>query len=241
MTAIGFCGGSPCGLGHRARLREHGAALVIDDMRLLPTSMAELARAPAMTPLTCRSARNPSMPVLGVDGLGRRRECRIGKAPTASATKSRGNCGRPAKAGLGEPTFERQAKGPQLGHSRRASLSAESVGSCRSWSHRRDRNALPADIGEGDMLRFGTRQEDGRISKGPLSTPRTLSLSAGTARFIHIPVVCNTCRDRLSCWATARSFCAASCYRPNLFANTRNIAAIKGCPLGQRPPPTDVA
>jgi len=28
------------------------------------------------------------MPVLGVDGLGRRRECRIGKAPTASATKS---------------------------------------------------------------------------------------------------------------------------------------------------------
>jgi len=88
MTAIGFCGGSPCGLGHRASLREHGAALVIDDMRLLPTSMAELARAPAMTPLTCRSARNPSMPVLGVDGLGRRRECRIGKAPTASATKS---------------------------------------------------------------------------------------------------------------------------------------------------------
>jgi len=70
---------------------------------------------------------------------------------------------------------------------------------------------------------------------------QTLSLSAGTARFIHIPVVCNTCRDRLSCWATARSFCAASCYRPNLFANTRNIAAIKGCPLGQRPPPTDVA
>jgi len=70
---------------------------------------------------------------------------------------------------------------------------------------------------------------------------QTLSLSAGTARFIHIPVVCNTCRDRLSCWATARSFRAASCYRPNLFANTRNIAAIKGCPLGQRPPPTDVA
>ena len=176
-------------MGHRASLREHGAALVIDDMRLLPTSMAELARAPAMTPLTCRSARNPSMPVLGVDGLGRRRECRIGKAPTASATKSRGNCGRPAKAGLGEPTFERQAKGPQLGHSRRASLSAESVGSYRSWSHRRDRNALPADIGEGDMLRFGTRQEDGRISKGPLSTPRTLSLSAGTARFMP-----HTCR-----------------------------------------------
>jgi len=27
---------------------------------------------------------------------------------------------------------------------------------------------------------------------------------------------------------------AASCYRPNLFANTRNIAAIEGCPLGQR-------
>ena len=190
MTAIGFCGGSPCGLGHRARLREHGAALVIDDMRLLPTSMAELARAPAMTPLTCRSARNPSMPVLGVDGLGRRRECRIGKAPTASATKSRGNCGRPAKAGLGEPTFERQAKGPQLGHSRRASLSAESVGSCRSWSHRRDRNALPADIGEGDMLRFGTRQEDGPISKGPLSTPRTDAQPIGGNRALHT----HTCR-----------------------------------------------
>jgi hypothetical protein len=29
--------------------------------------------------------------------------------------------------------------------------------------------------------------------------------------------------------------------RPNLFANTRNIAAIGGCPLGQRPPTTDVA
>jgi len=33
-----------------------------------------------------------------------------------------------------------------------------------------------------------------------------------------------------------RSFCAASCYRPNLFANARNIAAIEGCPFGQRPP-----
>src|SRR6516164_1966095 len=117
------------------------------------------------------------------------------------------------------------------------------VGSCRSWSHRRDRNALPADIGEGDMLRFGTRQEDGRISKGPLSTPGT---DAQTYRrepraSCPIPVACNTYRDRLSCWATARSFCAASCYRPNLFANTRNIAAIEGCPLGQCPPPTDVA
>ena len=40
---------------------------------------------------------------------------------------------------------------------------------------------------------------------------QTLSLSAGTARFIHVPVVCNTCRDRLSCWATARSFCAVIC------------------------------
>ena len=47
MTAIGFCGGSHCGLGHRARLREHGAALVIDKMRQLTTAMAELTRAPA--------------------------------------------------------------------------------------------------------------------------------------------------------------------------------------------------
>ena len=47
MTAIGFCGGSHCGLGHGARLREHGAVLVIDDMRQLATEMAELTRAPA--------------------------------------------------------------------------------------------------------------------------------------------------------------------------------------------------
>src|SRR6516164_6515227 len=32
---------------------------------------------------------------------------------------------------------------------------------------------IRSDRSEGDMLRFGTRQEDGRISKGPLSTPRT--------------------------------------------------------------------
>jgi len=70
---------------------------------------------------------------------------------------------------------------------------------------------------------------------------RRLEQTLRLARFMPRPVVCNTCRDRLSCWATARSFCAASCYRPNLFANTRNIAAIEGCPLGQRPPPTDVA
>jgi HAD superfamily hydrolase (TIGR01509 family) len=44
MTAIGFCGGSHCGLEHGARLREHGAALVIDEMRQLTTAIAELTR-----------------------------------------------------------------------------------------------------------------------------------------------------------------------------------------------------
>src|SRR5215472_5127016 len=102
---------------------------------------------------------------------------------------------------------------------------------------------IRSDRSEGDMLRFGTRQEDGRISKGPLSTPRTDAQTyrrepraSYTYLSFAIPVGIG-----FSCWATARSFCAASCYRPNLFANTRNIAAIKDCPLGQRPPPTDVA
>ena len=47
MTAIGFCGGSHCGLGHGARLREHGAALVIDGMCQLANAMAKLTPAPA--------------------------------------------------------------------------------------------------------------------------------------------------------------------------------------------------
>jgi HAD superfamily hydrolase (TIGR01509 family) len=42
MTAIGFCGGSHCGPEHRARLQEHGAALVMGDMRQLATVMAKL-------------------------------------------------------------------------------------------------------------------------------------------------------------------------------------------------------
>jgi HAD superfamily hydrolase (TIGR01509 family) len=44
MSAIGFCGGSHCGLGHRARLLDHGAVFVIDDMRQLTTAMVELTR-----------------------------------------------------------------------------------------------------------------------------------------------------------------------------------------------------
>jgi len=47
MTALGFCGGSHCGLGHRDRLLEHGASLAIDEMRQLRTAMAELTRIPA--------------------------------------------------------------------------------------------------------------------------------------------------------------------------------------------------
>jgi HAD superfamily hydrolase (TIGR01509 family) len=42
MTAIGFCGGSHCVPEHRARLQEHGAALVMDDMHELATAMAKL-------------------------------------------------------------------------------------------------------------------------------------------------------------------------------------------------------
>jgi HAD superfamily hydrolase (TIGR01509 family) len=42
MTAIGFCGGSHCGPEHRARLQEHGAALVVDDMHELVTAIAKL-------------------------------------------------------------------------------------------------------------------------------------------------------------------------------------------------------
>ena len=58
---------------------------------------------------------------------------------------------------------------------------------------------------------------------------QTLSLSAGTARFIHIPVVCNTCRDRLSCWATARSFCAAPV--TGLICSHERAAAARGLAL----------
>jgi HAD superfamily hydrolase (TIGR01509 family) len=42
MTAIGFCGGSHCGLGHGDRLKARGAALVIDDMRGLATALTKL-------------------------------------------------------------------------------------------------------------------------------------------------------------------------------------------------------
>src|SRR5215470_1742671 len=44
MAAIGFSGGSHCGLGHGARLMKHGAALVIDHMRQLPTALEKLSR-----------------------------------------------------------------------------------------------------------------------------------------------------------------------------------------------------
>jgi beta-phosphoglucomutase-like phosphatase (HAD superfamily) len=43
MTAIGFCGDGHCGPEHGTRLHEHGAALVITDMRELTTAMATLA------------------------------------------------------------------------------------------------------------------------------------------------------------------------------------------------------
>jgi HAD superfamily hydrolase (TIGR01509 family) len=42
MTAIGFCGGGHCGPQHGTRLRAHGAAAVIADMRELATVMAML-------------------------------------------------------------------------------------------------------------------------------------------------------------------------------------------------------
>jgi HAD superfamily hydrolase (TIGR01509 family) len=42
MTAIGFSGGGHCGPEHGARLQEHGAALVLDDMHELATAMAKL-------------------------------------------------------------------------------------------------------------------------------------------------------------------------------------------------------
>jgi len=42
MTAIGFSGGSHCGPEHGARLEEHGALLVIDDMRELAITVAKL-------------------------------------------------------------------------------------------------------------------------------------------------------------------------------------------------------
>jgi len=47
MTAVGFCGGSHCGPEHGARLQEHGAALVVHDMRELVTAMAKLDSVPA--------------------------------------------------------------------------------------------------------------------------------------------------------------------------------------------------
>jgi beta-phosphoglucomutase-like phosphatase (HAD superfamily) len=47
MTAIGFCGGSHCGAEHGARLREHGAALVVGDMHELVPAIAKLAEIPA--------------------------------------------------------------------------------------------------------------------------------------------------------------------------------------------------
>jgi hypothetical protein len=47
MTAIGFWGGGHCGPEHGTRLQEHGAALVIADMRELATAMAKLALVPA--------------------------------------------------------------------------------------------------------------------------------------------------------------------------------------------------
>jgi HAD superfamily hydrolase (TIGR01509 family) len=44
MTAIGFSGGSHCGPGHGAQLHANGAALVIDDMRQLPTALEKLTQ-----------------------------------------------------------------------------------------------------------------------------------------------------------------------------------------------------
>ena len=43
MTAIGFSGGSHCGPEHGVRLQRHGAALVIDHMLELATTIAKLA------------------------------------------------------------------------------------------------------------------------------------------------------------------------------------------------------
>jgi len=43
MTAIGFSGGSHCGPEHGVRLQRHGAALVMDDMLELATTIAKLA------------------------------------------------------------------------------------------------------------------------------------------------------------------------------------------------------
>ena len=44
MTVIGFSGGSHCGRGHGALLQEHGATLVIDDMRQLANTLAKLTQ-----------------------------------------------------------------------------------------------------------------------------------------------------------------------------------------------------
>jgi HAD superfamily hydrolase (TIGR01509 family) len=43
MTAIGFAGGSHCGPEHGVRLQRHGAALVMDHMLELATTIAKLA------------------------------------------------------------------------------------------------------------------------------------------------------------------------------------------------------
>lgn len=42
MTAFGFCGGSHCRPGHGQRLLARGAALILEDMRALPTTIARL-------------------------------------------------------------------------------------------------------------------------------------------------------------------------------------------------------
>jgi HAD superfamily hydrolase (TIGR01509 family) len=49
MTAIGFSGGSYCGLEHGARLQARGALLVIDDMHDLATAIAKLNRSEMTT------------------------------------------------------------------------------------------------------------------------------------------------------------------------------------------------
>jgi len=44
MTVIGFSGGSHCGRGHGAVLQEHGATLLIEDMRQLANALAKLTQ-----------------------------------------------------------------------------------------------------------------------------------------------------------------------------------------------------
>jgi HAD superfamily hydrolase (TIGR01509 family) len=59
MTAIGFCGGSHCGPEHGARLRGHGASLVIDDMHQLVTAIGNLTCSPAAAIGRAASRRRP--------------------------------------------------------------------------------------------------------------------------------------------------------------------------------------